>query len=200
MIRDLLPALSFTISRSAWPLIFASDSEGASSTGFGGFGIVAQVVSAAEWSQTLRVGIQPNFTVCRLDGSTHHLRNQLKELKARIPVPRIPSQILEPSRHWVPIASGRWKYREHITLTEGRATNILLQRLALVPSAHGKRHIGLCDNMGWSAATAKGRSPAFALNQLLRRRTSLIIATDMQVLHPWVDTHRMPADSLSRQS
>ena len=197
--KDVVPAMTFQISRPNWLMVFASDSEGVSSSSLGGFGVAVQAVTAEEWSVTLRSGVQPAFTVSRLDGSIAHMRDPLKELKARIPIPRIPGAVLEEDRLWVPIAQGRWKFNEHITLTEGRATNILLQRLALIPDAHGKTHISLCDNLGWCAASAKGRPPAYGLNQLLRRRAAILVASDMQVLHPWVDTHRMPANSLSRE-
>ena len=194
----LIPALEFKVARGNWPVLFATDSEGAGEKSFGGFGIVGQTISQDEWAACAQAGSQPSFTVSRLDGSTKHLRDPLKELKARIPVPRIPMSVIHGSRKWFALSAGRWKYREHITLTEGRATNILLQRLALIPQSHGLRHLGLGDNLGWCAASAKGRSPAYGLNQLLRRRAALTIATDIQLLHPWVDTQRMPADSLSR--
>ena len=156
-------------------------------------------MSEEEWSKTFQSGSQPAYTVSKLNGNTHHLRDPLKELKARIPVPSIPDELVGADREWVPLSAGRWKFREHITLTEGRATNILLQRLALITDAQDRRHISLMDNLGWSAVSAKGRSAAFALNQLLRRRMSLLVATGIQFLHPWVDTVRMPADYLSRK-
>ena len=198
-IRNLLPALHYTVSRSGGPLLFATDSEGAGEQSFGGFGVVCSEVSPAEWTQVLKAGAQPSFTVSKLDGSVAHLKDPLKELRARIPVPRIPEEVVAADRKWFPVASGRWIYREHIMLTEGRATNILLQKLAAQTDFHGQRVISLNDNLGWCAATQKGRSPAYSLNQQLRRRAALAIASDIQLLHPWVDTARMPADWLSRQ-
>jgi len=87
---------------------------------------------------------------------------------------------------------------EHVTLGEGRASLALLERLAAHPDAHGFLTICLEDNEAWSGAVAKGRSPAFAVNQLLRRRTALCLATGIEFIQPWIDTARQPADSLSR--
>jgi hypothetical protein len=197
--KNMVPALTFKISRPNWPIVFAGDAEGANTTDNGGFGIVVRSVDQEIWEETFRAGSRTGFTVSRLDGSTLHLRDPLKELRARIPVSKVPSSLLRPEANWVKVAAGRWKYREHITLGEGRTTLILLERLASAPAAHGNRFLDLCDNLPWCAATAKGRSPTFALNRLLQKRSSLLIASDIQLLHPWVDTHRMPADEISRQ-
>ena len=195
----LTPALRHRASRPNWEVIFAADAEGANAEDNGGFGVVMTPIEQTLWEKTLAAGCRPGFTVAKLDGSTAHLRDARKELEARIPVSRVPHEVLSTKRFWAPIAQGRWRHREHITLGEGRATLVLLQRLAAMPEAHGHRHLDLCDNLPWSAATAKGRSPAYALNRLLQKRAALQISSDLQLIHPWVDTHRMPADDISRQ-
>ena len=148
--------------------------------------------------KVLAAGTRPSITVAKMDGSISHLLGSAKEMAARIPISRVPIEVLDASREWLEVAAGRWHFNDHITLGEGRGSMVLLQRLANAPRAHGQRFSSLGDNMAWCGMVAKGRSPAFRLNRLLRKRGALTMAADIQLLHPWIDTHRMPADQLSR--
>ena len=111
----------------------------------------------------------------------------------------LPKQLLNKDiTQWVPIKWGRWRYEDHITLGEGRASLHLLAALALLPNAHDFRVLSLEDNAPWGHAAAKGRSPAIGLNYLLRRKCALSIASQIILILPWVQSCDMPADELSR--
>ena len=194
----MIPALEHRVHRKLWPVVFATDAEGANNADHGGFGVVGAAFNEETVLDTLKTSARPSFTVARLDGSIGHLHDPLKELKGRTPVSRVPREVLDPGVNWIPLASGRWKHKDHITLGEGRGTLVLLEKLAMEVDARGKIMVSLCDNFPWCGSSNKGRSPAPHLNYLLRKKTALEIATDLRIIHPWTDTKQMPADFLSR--
>jgi len=190
--------MSHKLYRPTTSIIFASDAEGSNNEDFGGFGVVGAKISEDQMRQVFEAGTRPGMTVAKMDGSLTHKFGSAKEILARIPISNVPKEVLQESRSWLAIAAGRWKHHDHITLGEGRGSMVLLQKLADIPQAHGGRYASLCDNMPWCGMVAKGRSPAFRCNRLLRKRAGLTLAADISLLHPWVDTLRMPADWLSR--
>jgi len=195
---SMVPALEHRLHRETWPVVFATDAEGVNGSDAGGFGVVAAPFEIDTVMKTIMVSARPAFTVAKLDGSIGHLKDPVKELKGRIPVSRVPREVLDPSIHWEPLAAGRWKHGDHITLGEGRGTIVLLKKIAMAARSQHRIFASLCDNFPWVGATNKGRSPAHQVNQLLRRRTALETSRDMKVIHPWTDTKQMPADFLSR--
>eukprot|EP00969_Alexandrium_andersonii_P093981 4152117-Alexandrium_andersonii.AAC.1 len=52
--------------------------------------------------------------------------------------------------------------------------------------------------MAVAGAWAKGRSSSRPLNFVLRMRAAAALGRRVCVALPWIDTHRVPADSLSR--
>ena len=56
----------------------------------------------------------------------------------------------------------------------------------------------LVDNEPFSAASAKGRSPTYRVNVLLRRKTAQELVADIDYVVPWLDTASQPADAASR--
>lgn len=66
------------------------------------------------------------------------------------------------------------------------------------PNAHGFKVASLQDNQSLSGAHSKGRSTAWALNRVLRRKTALLTACDIRMLLPWIQTSHQVADGLSR--
>jgi hypothetical protein len=195
----LVPALRHQLFRPTWPVVFATDAEGANNQDCGGFGVVATATTLDVAMDTITSSKRAGFTVAKMDGSLNALKNPEKELKACVPVTQVPRSVLAADRQWVDIVGGRWKHNDHITLGEGRGTLVLLERLASMKTSQGHIFSSLCDNMPWCGATNKGRSPAFRVNRLLRRRAAIMIAKDFVVIHPWTDTHSMPADELSRR-
>ena len=136
----------------------------------------------------------------KLNGDFADLECPGKELAARFPVSRIPKEILQTDESvWFEIGRGRWLWRDHITLGEARATVELLQALAACPSCHGKIAVSMQDSEPVAGASAKGTSPAAALNHVLRQRAGLLLATGIQMPPPWVDTLHQAADRVSRQ-
>jgi len=195
----LIPAMEADVGRPVAPWLYAADAEGPNDQDHGGYGVVASYVGQELATQCLVAGCRPGRTVAKLDGSIAHLRRQDRELRATIGVSRVPREVLAlPPESWTPVSWGRWRQPDHITLGEGRAVLGLLEKLASKVAARRHTVVVLEDNEPWASAAAKGRSPAFCLNRLLRRRLALQLASAISVLLPWVDTLHQPADWLSR--
>ena len=195
----LVPLMRMPLHHRMAPWIYATDAEGDNNFDNGGYGIVACECAEELAERTWLTGARPGHTVCRLDGRISHLTSGEKELESRIPVSRVPQEILQQHHaNWQAIAWGRWSYADHIMLGEGRAVVGLMERLAACSRAHQCCVTSLMDNESWSGAHCKGRSPAPAVNFLLRRLGSVTLAADILLTLPWVDTKNQPADRLSR--
>mgnify|MGYP007086411112 FL=1 len=94
----------------------------------------------------------------------------------------------------------RWKsFEEHITLKEGRALWVGIQRVVLHSrSPLGARHTYLQDNMGVIGAFQKGRSRHPVLNGLIKRTCALQLVTGDTMDLIWCPTLYQPADGPSR--
>ena len=182
------------------PLLFASDAEGPNECDHGGYGVVITKASQHLVDRMYEVGHRSGRTITKLDGSVARLLDGEKELKKTIGVSRVPRALLElPAESWIRAASGRWRWPEHVMMGEARASLVVAEGCAVQPSLEGSITGILEDNEPWSAACAKGRSPTFRVNQLLRRKRVLEVATRQRYFLPWVDTRRQPADTLSRK-
>ena len=117
-----------------------------------------------------------------------------------IPRTRLPPQIFDSAcTEWVELASGRWAFEGHVTLGESRVAVRLAQMLARDVQCHCQVAMMMEDNSLTAASFTKGRSPAPALNYLLRKRCAHCAASRIKLLLPWVEGAIMPADSLSRR-
>ncbi len=63
---------------------------------------------------------------------------------------------------------------------------------------HGTYVFSLQDNGVIAAASAKGRSPVFRLNSVLRALNACQLAADVVLIAPWVQSSDQPADEASR--
>jgi hypothetical protein len=181
------------------PYLFASDAEGANWKDAGGYGIVGAQATTSQVEAAIAATGTHGYTVARLDGSLNNLKDVRKELKCKIPVSKVPREILESrTLQWKVLDHRRWRMADHITLGEGRATVRLLQLLARFPETHRCVVACLEDNEPWAAAVCKGRSPKSTMNRLLRIKAGLGLATDIKLSLPWVDTKHQPADWISR--
>ena len=201
-VRLMAEAVAFMVADVGAPLantVVATDAMGANHTDCGGFGVVAAVTAPDVVKAAYEFGLTPGFTVAKLDGDISGLLRPGKELRRRVPFSRLPAVLLDPARtSWEAVVWGRWLYEDHITLGEGRASLRVIEAMAKCPRAHRHVVLSLQDNQPWAGASAKGRSPAHAVNHLLRRRAALVLAAQLQVLLPWVQSAVMPADWLSR--
>ena len=196
---DLIPFMYADLAAPAATTIFASDAQGpgeVSSSDHGGYGIVAASVDEKVVTDAWRAGVKPGRSVLRLDG-TMGANWKTSRLEApTVPFTRLGKEILEAD--WQVLAAGRWRMNDHITLGEGRAHVRIVQALSSMGAAHGHRILCLEDNSSISAAMTKGRSPAYALNFLCRRRSAASLAAQITVGTPWVETSAMPAGDASR--
>ena len=198
-----MASLSAFMSARLWvpfnPMVLATDAMGANEVDHGGWGIAATLASKEDLEQLFDVAGSPGYTVIRPDGDVSRLRDPNKELRRAIPCSFVPQHFTDESvTTWTPLRSGRWAWGDHITLGEGRACLKGLDGLMCDPANHHTRVFSLMDNRPWSGAAAKGRSQSPAVNYLCRRRAALCLGTGAQLLLPWTETSRMPADWLSR--
>lgn len=110
--------------------------------------------------------------------------------------PEVPDAVAEGS--WAVIRAGRLRFDEHIGVTEGRAFLWKLRHDARQSSRHGSKRLYLVENFSFSAALAKGRSPAFCLLQICRRSSALQLGSGIQPHVRWLSSERNAADGPSR--
>ena len=176
--------------------LFATDAMGMNEVDMGGYGIVATKLSTQEKEDLLRQGEMEGRSIARL----HELGGSKfpqKSLRPSVPFSLLPDSFFEPER-WVLVESGRWRFGDHITLGESRTVVKLLRKLAADPNNHDSAVFSLQDNKPTACGMAKGRSPSFALNRLLRQRAAVCIAAQIRHFLPWVESKRQPADESSR--
>jgi hypothetical protein len=181
------------------PLLFSTDAMGANEAygDHGGYGLCVRPITEAQGRHVFVHGGRVARTVVALDNKYAALKFPERRLLATRPYAIIDDDITD-EREWTGIAHGRWAFSDHITLGEGRSVLKLLDALLMWPQAHRSKVISLQDNMGIAGSFHKGRSPAPALNYLLRRRTARTIAGAWRLILPWVETVRQVADHLSR--
>ena len=103
-----------------------------------------------------------------------------------MPFSRLPPQVF--SGPWVDVAAGRWRRADAIVLGEGRAVVKMVRLLARSPRLHEQAVVSLQDNMAMSGAAAKGHSPVFEMNRLLRQRRGATLSSGNRVILPWMET------------
>ena len=179
------------------PMMFATDAMGASELDWGGYGIVASELTDSEKRVLLKVGELPGRSIARLDG-LNGTKFPERPLIPTIRFTRLPDSFFVEQR-WRPVESGRWRYGDHITLGEARTVLKLLQRLAAWPGVHGCAIFSLQDNQPTACSMAKGRSPSYSLNRILRQKAAVCLASRVRLFLPWTESAKQPADKLSRQ-
>ena len=136
--------------------------------------------------------------MCPFAGKAWEFCQKEQKVLLTKPFSRVPPRLFSDQDEWAELARGRWTQADHITLGEGRAVIVLLKALAKMPGAHGSRVLSLMDNIPFSAAMAKGRSPAAGLNYLLRKRSAISLACHLYCVLPWIESRNQPADAASR--
>jgi hypothetical protein len=192
-----LPLMFLDLGLKLPQVLLASDAEGASDVGHGGYGVVGTKVSSHELACMFECSEHLGHTLARASGDLSGLRNTNLLSSPSIPFTKLPHTLFVQER-WVSINAGRWKVAEHITLGESRGIVKVLEAVSLVPRLHGSLLFSLCDNMACAGAHSKGRSCVFSFNRTIRRKAVLALSCFIRTLLPWVETIRMPADDLSR--
>ena len=197
--RHLLPFLRARLNRPVATTVFASDAEGENEVDLGGYGAVATVVAPELAEQALQAGTRSGRVVTKLDGSIAKWISGEKELAKCVAVSRLPRELItEGAQDWTELLRGRWRWKEHIMMGEGRVALKAFDVVSSFSSARGHVVLLLEDNEPFSAASAKGRSPTYRVNVLLRRKTAQEIVADIEYVVPWLDTASQPADAVSR--
>lgn len=112
--------------------------------------------------------------------------------------PEVPDRLLDASAWHITVYAGRFRFREHIGILEGRGHLWALRRLAKRPDMHEKRILCLIDNFGLSCALGKGRAMSYGLKQITRRLAALQLAMGSSVSSRWRPSEKNPADRPSR--
>ena len=197
--RHLICAMEARLGDEVAPCVLAADAEGPNEVDAGGFGVVGTLVDPELAEATYMKSHRPGRTVARLDGSVSSLVSGEKELRRTYGVSRVPRAVLElPQEKWEVLSSGRWRRREHITVGEARTTQKLFDAASTLPHLHRRVLAILKDNEPWSAACAKGRSPTYRINTILRRKVAIEAVAECSFFLPWTDTKHQPADQASR--
>ena len=175
---------------------FATDAMGMNEVDWGGYGIVGTRIDAQEAMALLKHGEAPGRSIARLDGL------QEPKYKGKAMIPTVPFTLLPPSLlkedRWTEVSRGRWRYGDHITIGEARTVLLLVKRLASWGGLHDHTVFSLQDNQPTAGAMAKGRSPSFALNRVLRQKAGYCLAAQIRLFLPWVESAKQPADKSSR--
>jgi hypothetical protein len=195
---QVTPLLTYKASAPWAPTAFATDAMGPGGLDKGGYGIVARAISPKLRDDMLSVGMAPGRTVARLKGDLTGLKYPKKEIVTTVPFTRLSDDWFVKNA-WRDVAGGRWKFDDHIVLGEARALCKLCSILSNFPKAQGFKVGSLQDNMSVAGAHAKGRSTAWALNRILRRKAALTTASAIRMFLPWVQTTLQMADELSRR-
>jgi len=196
MMAAVVPFFRMSLSRPVADWVVAMDAEGANDFDAGGFGVVMARASQHLVELTVLRDGRPGRTIAKLNGDLTRVRQRQKELKALVAMSFLPPELA--GLTWLPLLRGRWKFRDHVMLGEGRATLKALEILAASVCFRGMIVPGLEDNESWAAAGTKGRSPVPQINFMLRRRAALLEASDVDMPLPWINTAAQPADALSR--
>ena len=161
--------------------------------------MVATDITPDTARRCLQVGLRPGYSVVKLSGQYAGSNRPDLVIRRSTPFTRLPHGLLDKDiTDWKDVASGRWLFEDHITLGESRVVVLLCKMLVACPSAHRCKVLSLQDNTACAGSFAKGRSPSPLLNFLLRKKAAHCIAAELQVMLPWVETSRQPADELSR--
>ena len=118
--------------------------------------------------------------MARVSG-TGGLTHPERVTRATKPLTLLSSRLLEPDEAWTPLAAGRWRWADHITLGECRAVVKVLDVLTAVPVAHRSKAACPEDNRPTAGAFVKGRSSAPAVNFAARRKAARTLASDIRL-------------------
>ena len=175
---------------------FATDACGSDDLFNGGYGICVSDISKSDLAHILEKGELPGKVMSRIGGLSG-VKNPDAPLVPTVPFSLLDEEIFIADK-WHAITYGEFQFPEHITLLEMRTVLKLLRLLSQCPDHYDSLIISLQDNMPTACSIAKGRSPVFALNRLLRMKASICLRSQFRTLIPWVQSAIMPADELSR--
>ena len=99
---------------------------------------------------------------------------------------------------WKTILAFPWKEDGHINELELNAVAVYLKRRSRSQSRHGKRYFHVLDSMVTRGCLAKGRSSSRRLNQVLRKCTAHLLASDDYMFPLWTISRWNFADKPSR--
>ena len=137
-------------------------------------------ISRQEEKEIFQHGEAPGLTVARL-GEVGGSKWPDRPLQPTVPFTLLPPKLFDTHR-WLDL----------------RTVVKLLRRIASWPQLRDSWVISLQDNKPTACSMAKGRSPSFALNRILRQKSAVCIASGLRLFLPWVESCKQPADHLSR--
>ena len=186
----LLPVVYARIDWKVHPIAFAQDAQGASGKDAGGAGLVfslpqPQVLFDAAMSGKRRGRVAVPGVPALDEASQAWHAPQASSVDCR-------------SWPWWDFLSSTWRVPDHINLGELRAKIMWLEVIARDVHSRARRLLLLSDSAVAVGAWLKGRSSAWSINRLLRRRASLEVAAKVVSRSRWVPSEWQPGDRLSR--
>ena len=116
----------------------------------------------------------------------------------KVPVPSI-GPGWDPLCRWKEVLRVRWTRDEHQNVLELRALLLLyVQHVARRLDHWDRRVLVITDSKVAIGVAMKGQSRSLALNQVMRRLSSYLLATGITLYVRWVESHRNHADGPSR--
>ena len=193
--RRLLSLCFGDVTAGVLPVLFAQDAEGDSNRGLGGWGLG---VGFPDEEGLLRVLSE---SIGR--GVPRDMDLSLSCISAlqwvRTGDEQIPLSWTDGTLPWHDVLARAHSYHEHITVCEARVLLRSYEIAAKIPQFRRARMLALEDNQAVKGSWAKGRSAAWPLNQILRRRAAIEGGSSIELATAWVGTLRMPLDKLSRE-
>ena len=131
-----------------------------------------------------------------LDSGTHGV--PISERPRTLGDALIPGNWTNGAVQWKDYLACTHSYPEHINVYEARVAVRSLEVVCKIPYLPRSRFLTLEDNQVTCHIFQKGRAKVWGLNQVCRRKGALEIASDIDLLSPWVRSSRMRMDELSK--
>ena len=192
--KRLLPLAYADTYRTVSPIVVASDAEGESNAGKGGWGLgysqppLSEVIELAMKSLSKGLPAVPADTFGEPPWAGKGVLTDLD----------VPQNWTNGEVRWTELLSGRHSFVEHINIYESRVLCRVLQLLSRIPELRRSRVVALEDNACTHYNFRRGRSPKWVLNNICRKKAGLELVSDIELLSSWVNTKRQPMDECSR--
>ena len=102
------------------------------------------------------------------------------------------------SEDWRLLFSSQMRFKEHITLLEGRAAIQSIRHLTRSTQNFNQRHLHLGDNLGMVLAFDRGRAKSVQLLFCCRKACAYSVASGCSFSHRWIPSEFNAADGPSR--
>jgi len=111
---------------------------------------------------------------------------------------KIPRTWLSERTDWVAFLAKMFLYYLNIFEAELRALEIWVHILQRLPDSWGREVLALTDNGAVAGVVARGRASKGYINRVLKRMLASVLAINLKLFSPWIDTFHQPSDMGTR--